>query len=46
MIVSVFVRPPAAYMEMRLERLALMPAPLSKIQGERVKADCAVDATR
>jgi hypothetical protein len=36
----------AAYMQMRLQRLALMPAPLAKIQGDRVKADCAVDATR
>ena len=36
----------AAFMQMRLQRLALMPAPLSKIQGDRVKADCAVDATR
>jgi hypothetical protein len=31
----------ASYMQMRLQRLALMPAPLSKIQGDRVKADCA-----
>jgi hypothetical protein len=34
----------AAFMDMRLRRVALMPPPLSKIQGDRLKQECAIQA--